>query len=55
MNNFIECFFLYRRNHYAQHSQSVEAARRGAAARLESFGSAGAVDANSALCGLCEG
>lgn len=52
-NNFQS--FLYR-NHYTQHSQSVEAARRGAAARLENFGgnTQQTVVPSEELCGLCE-
>lgn len=52
----LKYFFLFSRNHYAQHQQSVAAARRGASARLEDFGTSnhGAAGPADDLCGLCE-
>lgn len=44
------------RNHYAQHQQSVEAARRGASARLENFdgNTQQIISPSDDICGLCE-
>lgn len=46
---------VFHREHFTQHSQSVDAARRSAAARLESFGNTGGVAVDDALCRLCDG
>lgn len=47
---------VLNRNHYAQHVQAVEAARRGKSGRLENFGPAETQNIVPAedICGLCE-
>lgn len=53
--NFKSIFFQSNRNHYSQHQQSVEAARRSAAARLENFdGNTQQAIPSDDICGLCE-
>lgn len=54
---FWKCLFstCFNRNHYTQHAEAVEAARRGKSSRLENFGTEtqNIVPAED-ICGLCE-
>lgn len=56
LKNSSSIFGWFKRNHYAQHQQSVQLARQGQSARLESFGTSNTQQTvpSDDICGLCE-